>query len=109
MTAQVVSVLSDIAVGGSAIVIALAAVKGLRAWRKEMTGKAKFEVSRTVMRHSTKAADLFRLVRFPVVQSDEWYGREVSQGESSAEAAVLNEWYARSRRLEAVVERLQRR
>lgn len=107
MSAQVVSILSDIAVGGSAIVIAVAAIMGLRAWRKEMTGKARFEVSRTLIHHSLKAEDLFKLVRSPMVRPNEWYGREVSQGESSAEAGVLNEWYARSRRLEALVDNLR--
>ena len=43
---ELIGVLSDICVGISAIVVAVLGFIGLRQWRKELTGKSKFDIAR---------------------------------------------------------------
>jgi chromate transport protein ChrA len=49
MDANTVSMISDIVVGFSALVVAIVAFFGLRTWRKELTGKAKYEIARNIV------------------------------------------------------------
>ena len=108
MTAQVVSILSDIAVGGSAMVIAVAAVTGLRRWRKEMTGKAKFQVARNTMFLGFRTNDLFDDARSSHTSAVDYQSRGKVEGESADQAPVVDEWYARNQRLHPLIENLQK-
>jgi len=108
MDAELVSLLSDIAIGVSAVIVASLAVFGLRTWRRELTGKAKFDVARNVMLLGFKLRDDFQWATSPFTSSGESVGRSRRENESSNESTVLNEWYARQRRLQPLVEDLQK-
>ena len=51
---EAASIVKDILVSISAIIVAGAAIWGLRTWRKELTGKAKFDIARNIMRLALK-------------------------------------------------------
>jgi len=106
MSAELTSTVSDIAVGLSALVVALVAFIGLRTWRKELTGKAKFEVARNVMSLALKLNAGFKAARDIFTFSGEYVGRSRQENESSGVSEVLDEWYARSNRLKPLQENL---
>ena len=108
MDAELVSLVSDIVVGLCAIAVAIVAVFGLRTWRKELTGRAKFDVARNVMRLGFKFKDDFQAARNPFAWLGEYDSRQQQENESKAESRVLNEWYARNRRLQPLIEDLQK-
>lgn len=108
MDGELVSLLCDIAIGVAAVVVAFVGVFGLRTWRKELTGKAKFDVTRNVMLLGFKLKDDFQWATSPFTSSGESVGRPRKENESSSESAVLDEWYARQRRLQPMVEDLQK-
>jgi len=108
MDAELISLLSDIAIGVSAVAVASVGVFGLRTWRKELTGKAKFDVARNVMLLGFKLKDDFQWATSPFTSSGESVGRPRKENESSSESIVLNEGYARQRRLQPLVEDLQK-
>jgi hypothetical protein len=108
MDAELVSLLSDIAIGVSAAIVASLAAFGLRTWRRELTGKAKFNVAHSVMLLSFKLKDDFQWATSVWTDSAESVGRVPKENESPSESRVLNEWYARQRRLQPLVEELQK-
>lgn len=108
MDAGLVSLSSDIAIGVSAVIVASLAVFGLHTWRRELTGKAKFNVARNVMLLAYRLKDDFQWATSPFTHSAESVGRVPKENESPRESEVLNEWYARHRRLQPLVEDLQK-
>lgn len=108
MDAELVSLVSDIVIGVSAVVVAVVAFFGLRTWRKELAGKAKFDVARNIMRLGFKFTDDFQAARNPFTWLGEYDSRQQQENESEAESRVLNEWYARNRRLQPLIEDLQK-
>jgi len=108
MDVELVSLTSHIAIGVSAVVVAVIAFFGLRTWRKELTGKAKFEVARNVMLLGFKLRADFEWARNPFTRSWESADRPRQENEPERESSVLNEWYARNHRLQPLVENLQK-
>lgn len=106
MDAELVANASNIAVGVSAVVIAGVAFFGINRWRQELKGKARFEVARNVMTLAyTVQADL-KWLTFPITRSEEYYGRPIQENENPDVSALLNEWYARKKRLVPLIEDL---
>ena len=108
MYVEPVSIASDIAIGVSALAVAIVAFFGLRTWRKELTGKAKFDIARNVILLGSKLRANFEWVRWlstPVWESAE---RPRKNNESSGESQVLDEWYAKSHRLQPLIENLRK-
>jgi hypothetical protein len=99
MSTSFISLLSGILVSISAIVVAVVAFYGLRTWRKELTGKAKFEVARNLMLLGFKFKDAFQWATNPFTSSGEHAARQRQENESPNVSMVLDEWYARDRRL----------
>jgi len=108
MGAELVSLVSDIAIGVAAVIVAAVSIFGLCTWRKELTGRAKFEVSRNVMLLAFKLKDGFGWATSPFTSSGEFVDRPHRENESQAESIVLNEWHARHRRLKPLIEDLQK-
>lgn len=106
MSADTVSIIKDVLVALTAVVVAGGAVYGLSTWRRELRGKAKFDVARNVMFYAFKLSADFKYARSPLTSSHEWSGRQRADSESSQEARVLDEGYARSLRLQPLVENL---
>ena len=102
-----VSLVSDIAVGISALIVAGVAIVGLRTWRKEMTGKAKFDIARNCMLLAYKLKADFEWARFIMTSSQESADRQPQEDESPRLSRVLDEWYAKSRRLQPLSENLR--
>jgi len=108
MDAELVSIASDIAVGVSALIVAGVAFFGVRRWRKELTGKAKFDVARNVMLLGYRLQAYFEGARNPFTYSVEYTGRSRQENEPSNVSQVLDEWYARGSRLKPLIEDLQK-
>jgi hypothetical protein len=66
------SVTKDIIVSIAAIVTAGAAVYGFRTWRRELTGKARFETARSMMRAAFDLRDALENARAPWVDASEF-------------------------------------
>lgn len=98
--------MSDIAVGVSAIIVAIVAFYGLRTWRKELAGKARFEVGRNVMLLAFKLKANFEWATNPGTSYVPFVDRPHGEKESPDESRVLDEWYARDRRLAPLRENL---
>jgi len=108
MDAELVSLSSDIAIGVAAVVAAAVGVFGLCTWRKELTGKAKFNAARNVMLLAFKLEAGFQWATNLMTNSGESIDRPHGEKESPGESRVLDEWYARQRRLQPLVEDLQK-
>lgn len=106
MDAELVSIASDIAVGVSALTVAGVAFFGVRRWRKELTGKAKFDAARNVMLLGFRLNAGFESARNPFTYSTEYTGRSRQENEPSDVSQVLDEWYARGSRLKPLQEDL---
>ena len=106
MDSELVSLISNIVVGVSALGVAVIAFFGLRTWRKELTGKAKFALARDVMLLGFKLKAHFEDARNPFTYSTESAGRSWQESESPGVSQVLNEWYARANRLKPLQENL---
>lgn len=108
MNAEWVTFARDIIVGISALTVAIVAILGLRTWRKELTGQAKFDLARNVMFLGFKMKANFKSARNPFTYSTEYTGRSRQKNESPEASAVLDQWYARNQRLQPLVENLQK-
>jgi len=108
MDAELVSIASDIAIGVSALIVAGVAFFGLRTWRRELTGKAKFDIARNVMSLARKVKGDFAQARHPVGWSWEYASRTRQENESPLASEVLDLWYAKNQRLKPLAENLQK-
>jgi len=106
MDAEMVSLISDIVVGASAIGVAVIAFFGLQTWRRELTGKAKFALARDVMLLGFKLKAHFEWARSLFTHSAEFTGRSRQENETPNVSQVLDEWYARANRLKPLQEDL---
>jgi hypothetical protein len=106
MDAEMVSLISDIVVGVSALGVAVIAFFGLRTWRRELTGKAKFNLARDLMLLGFKLEALFEGARHPFTYSTEYADRPRKEDETQNVSQVLDEWYARANRLKTLHENL---
>jgi len=106
--ANIISIIKDIILGLSAIAVAIFAWIGLQTWRRELTGKARFETARNMMRLGFELKDKFGWVRHPLTKYHEHAERTKQTGESERESQVLDEWYAKTNRINSVVETLNK-
>ncbi|MCD6299940.1 MAG: hypothetical protein J7L78_02065 [Dehalococcoidales bacterium] len=106
MSSELVSLISDIAIGASAIFVAVMAFLGLQTWRKELTGKAEFDLAHNLMLTGFKLKAHFEDARNPFTYSTESAGRSRQEDETPNVSQVLDEWYARASRLKPLQEDL---
>jgi len=106
--ADKVAISKDIILGLSAIAVVVFAWIGLQAWRRELTGKARFKTARSMMRLGYKLKYDFEWARHPFTRAYEWADRTAQDKESGGESHVLNEWYARGNRLNSVAKSLNK-
>jgi hypothetical protein len=105
---NIISLTKDILLGLSAIAVAFFAWLGLKTWRKELTGKAKFEAARNMMHLALGLQASLKDALNPFTNSYEFIGREKQESESPGVSQVLGEWYARVNRLKPIVERFNK-
>ena len=72
MQVEFVSVIKDILLSIAAIVTASVAIIGLRSWKKELSGKASFEVARGLIRATYKLRDEINYGRSPFTHANEF-------------------------------------
>jgi len=101
---ELVSVLSDVFVGASALIVAGVAFCGLRQWRAELMAKAKLEVARKVAVLAQKFKLEFDWARYAFVYPGECAERPKGKDEKSWEASHRDEYFARMNRVETVGE-----
>ncbi len=103
-----VSLASDIIVALCAAFVAGIAFVGINSWRKELGGKAKFELARNIMLLSLKLEANFEWARYGLSTSWESTDRRRKDDESLKEAELLDQWYIRRQRLRPLLENLQK-
>lgn len=99
---------TNIVVAVSSVVVALAALSGFSTWRKEMTGKAKFDAARNISFLARKVNQDFKRARYPLSSYVEAVSRPKREDESPRETQVFDQWYIRSHRIEVLREDLMR-
>ena len=106
MLPQWLPIIRDTLVALSALAGVVAAIAGFCQWRKELTGKAKFEVARRIAVLSLQFRNEFIRVRAtsPLTFSGESAQRQRTGNESPAETQLLDEYFARMKRLESLQE-----
>jgi hypothetical protein len=62
---NIVTVIGNVVVGLSAVVVAIVAVIGLRQWRVELTGRTKFELARKIALLAYQFRDELHAARNP--------------------------------------------
>ena len=101
---ELISVLSDIVVGISAVVAIIAGIFGFKKWRAELMAKAKLEVARKVAVLAQKFRDEFNWVRSPFTYGGEFAERQKGDYETNEEDQVNDEYFARTNRLRSLQE-----
>jgi len=93
---------SDIAVGVSAILVVVFGVLGFRQWKRELKGRSRFELARRIALNASDFRERFHYARDPCTSPLEYAGRRKKPDEDPRATPILDEWYARAKRLEAV-------
>lgn len=99
---ELLSVVSNLAVGVSAIFAAVLAFSGLRQWRAELVGRTRFDLARRIAKLAYQFQDQMHSARFPFTMPGEAANRERAEGESPELTAVEDEMFARFERLRPV-------
>lgn len=95
---ELVSVLSDIFIGITAIIVAFAAVKGLSTWSSELKGKARLEIGRRLTLLAYTFRDQYMSARGMFTFPQESADREKIENETRTETQYRNEYFARMTR-----------
>lgn len=97
--APIVSVVANAVTAISAVVVAIAAWLGLRAWRRELTGKGRYEAVRRVLLLARRFRGAFGRSRGMFTWANEYADRPRGENETPAQRQILDEQYARLNRL----------
>lgn len=80
---------------------------GLRQWRAELTGKTKFDIARKMAILAFQYRDEYKRARNPFTFPEESLGRQKGENETADEANILDEYFARRKRLSPLQETLR--
>lgn len=106
MDTELSSLLKDIFLGVCAITVAVVGVIGLTTWKSQLKGKARFDVTRTIMRLAFALRKDFESARFALSLSVESADRVKRPDEPERQSQVLDEWHIRRKRLRPLDEHL---
>ena len=98
----------DIVVVLSALAVAFFAWLGLRTWRRELIGRARFETARNMMRLGFELKSNFARVRLSPAYAYEWADRVPREDETDAESKVLNDWHVKTKRGNFLIDSLNK-
>jgi hypothetical protein len=90
MNTELVSTITSSITAASALGVAIMAFLGVNTWRKELTGKAKFELAKSIMVLSRKIQAEFEWARFPMTLSGEHSNRPKLENESSEKSSEIS-------------------
>ena len=96
---ELVSVLSNIFVGISAIAVAYTAAKGVSTWKSELKGKARLEIGRRLTLQAYMFCDQYNSARHMITYGHESTEREKLDDETPTETQHRNEHFARMKRV----------
>ena len=88
----------DIAQALAVIAAAVVAIRGINAWRKEMTGRRRFALAEDVLRAFYKVRDKLRDIRSPFSRTDEGSSRRQSENESEQLKRVFDRAFVKMER-----------
>jgi len=106
--ADIISIVKDIVIAVSAGTVAVLALLGLQAWKRELTGKARFETANHMWQLGSEFSARLTGVRLYPTSSVEWADRERQNEETAPASEILNEWHAREKRLNSIRESLDK-
>ena len=92
--------MSEWIVSISAVLVAGSALYGLRAWQRELTGRARHGAALAVIRNALRVRETFEYARGMMTSSGESTERVHEESEPTGMTRVLDEWYARAQRIE---------
>ena len=98
------AIVADVLQGAAAIVVAVCAVYGLTAWRREAKGRRRYELAEEALCVFYETEDAMNAVRSPLGYSSESEGRERQPDETPDEQHFLDNAYVVLRRLDAAKE-----
>jgi hypothetical protein len=104
---ELLQVIADSTVTVTAIVVAVVAICGLSQWRRELRGKARFDVVKRFAYSAYEFRDRYKIARSMWTDASESASRVPHSDETKDEAFHRNEHYARSRRLQPLQENLR--
>ena len=84
----------------------MVAIIGINTWRRELRGRANYELSRKLVIICRKLQAEFKWAIFPVTTSDEYADRPSLEEEPSEISKLLNLRWAKWRRLKPIIEHL---
>ncbi len=96
---ELVSLISDILVGISAIIVTFLGFWGLYQWRRELIGRTRFEVARKMAMLAFQLRDEFIQARNPSTFAHESAERKRLDNETIEETQIRDEYFARIQRL----------
>jgi hypothetical protein len=97
------AVVSNIVVAVSALFVAVVAIRGINTWRKQLVGKAIFQAAKKLMEAAYRVIDGYQTATSLVTYPGESIDRTRQLGESQELKLVLDEGFARSKRLQTIV------
>ncbi len=103
---NICSIIKDALLALSAVVVAFIAWQGLQTWRKELTGKARFDCARKLMHLGFELRSNFSAARNPFGYAR--IDRKGDENEREKESEVVNEWEARRIRANPLGESLNK-
>lgn len=94
------SALGSMLTGLATIVLAIIAAIGIRQWYVQLSGTNKYELARKLAFLAIKFRNQFAIARHPFTSAQESTDRPRQQNETIEQQGILNEHFARSKRLE---------
>lgn len=107
MDSDLLSNVSNIAICVSAFAVAIMALIGVNTWRRELKGKTKYELARSLIVVCRKLQADFEWARFPITSSGEFTDRPKLENESAETSKVLDLMWARGQRLKPLIDNLR--
>lgn len=71
-TPEIVSAIKDVLVGSAAAITGTVAIFGYNSWRRELTGKAQFEIGRELLKATYRLRDKIKQCRSPFISAAEF-------------------------------------
>jgi len=105
---DILSTIKDILVALAAIIAAIVAIKGLKAWRNQLRGVNEYKLSEEILEKTYKLEDAIRSARNPWMSAGEISQRareeKITETETPQERDARNEAYALWKRTEPMFE-----
>jgi hypothetical protein len=102
MTAEEFKTYTDIVSNIATVAAIIFAFVQLRAWRRELVGKTKFQVAHKIAMLAYQVRNEIRHARQPIFFQGEFVGRNKGADEKPEEAVIFDSYFAMARRLEPI-------